>query len=77
MSGKEKFNGGTSGIGWYQYIGDDGKVYRVEYVYIFEYLYVNLYDIFSKFHNFNSYESGAQGFIPKVSECFNLTLYFS
>ncbi|XP_031640354.1 uncharacterized protein LOC116352146 isoform X3 [Contarinia nasturtii] len=29
VSGKEKE--GTSGIGWYQYVGDDGKVYRVEY----------------------------------------------
>lgn len=31
MSGKEKSNEGTSGVGWYQYIGDDGKIYRVEY----------------------------------------------
>lgn len=29
VSGKDKE--GTSGVGWYQYIGDDGKVYRVEY----------------------------------------------
>lgn len=28
-SGKDET--GTSGEGWYQYIGDDGKVYRVEY----------------------------------------------
>lgn len=31
VSGKEQANEGTSGVGWYQYIGDDGKVYRVEY----------------------------------------------
>lgn len=31
VSGKDKSNEGTSGVGWYQYIGDDGKVYRVEY----------------------------------------------
>lgn len=28
-SGKDE--SGTSGEGWYQYIGDDGKIYRVEY----------------------------------------------
>lgn len=28
-SGKDE--SGTSGEGWYQYIGDDGKVYRVDY----------------------------------------------
>lgn len=26
-----KDESGTSGEGWYQYIGDDGKIYRVEY----------------------------------------------
>lgn len=31
VSGKDKSHEGTSGVGWYQYIGDDGKVYRVEY----------------------------------------------
>lgn len=30
VSGKDKSEG-TNGQGWYQYIGDDGKQYRVEY----------------------------------------------
>lgn len=31
VTGKENSNEGTNGVGWYQYVGDDGKVYRVEY----------------------------------------------
>lgn len=31
VDGKDKANEGTSNNGWYQYVGDDGKVYRVEY----------------------------------------------
>lgn len=31
ITGKANSNEGTSGVGWYQYVGDDGKVYRVEY----------------------------------------------
>lgn len=31
VTGKANSNEGTNGVGWYQYVGDDGKVYRVEY----------------------------------------------
>lgn len=31
ITGKANSKEGTSGVGWYQYEGDDGKVYRVEY----------------------------------------------
>jgi len=31
VTGAEANNEGTSGKGFYQYIGDDGKTYRVEY----------------------------------------------
>lgn len=31
IAGKDVAHEGTSGVGWYQYIGDDGKVYRVDY----------------------------------------------
>lgn len=31
VDGKDKSNEGTSNNGWYQYEGDDGKIYRVEY----------------------------------------------
>lgn len=31
ITGKTNSKEGTSGVGWYQYEGDDGKVYRVEY----------------------------------------------
>ena len=31
VDGKDKANEGTNNLGWYQYVGDDGKVYRVEY----------------------------------------------
>ncbi|XP_055320740.1 uncharacterized protein LOC129577528 isoform X2 [Sitodiplosis mosellana] len=31
VDGKDKANEGTKNQGWYQYVGDDGKVYRVEY----------------------------------------------
>lgn len=31
VTDNESSNEGTSGVGFYQYTGDDGKLYRVEY----------------------------------------------